>query len=448
MPSIPTDGTVSWAGGLRSYLLAGHKTDGSHFDGVFNVTNPTYGAVAYTSQAAAVAGTDSTAALQAAFDAAAVVPRGVVVIPPGFYKFTSTIRLPSAIRILGAGSNDWAGTVLVWVNSGTTPAFDSDSTTNLSWFGMEDIQIIDNRGAPGAPATGSCFKIYCPTNNTYFRRVEVVYFRGDAWNLLAASNGDPHCCFNALFEQCFAIYCGGYAFNTDGGVTGTWVLPDFNHMLSGGFYFKNGSSGNQNNILILQLMWEGGPAPNTSVPITFDNMDATAPVIIGPTFFGAAGCSHAISIKNGIGAFPVVIGSQGVNYTYLINDTANAATYDFARGTVIRDPLTAQQFLARGPSALIDVFDTAKTTNKQRFRARIVNAPSDMMIFDSRDDAGNGVSEIFRAHHTTGRMTFANGIGVGNSASATTPGSVVKKIEVFDNSGNSLGYLPVYSAIT
>lgn len=39
-------------------------------------------------------------------------------------------------------------------------------------------------------------------------------------------------------------------------------------------------------------------------------------------------------------------------------------------------------------------------------------------------------------------------LGVGNSASATTPGTVVKKIEVFDASGTSLGFLPVYDSIT
>lgn len=40
------------------------------------------------------------------------------------------------------------------------------------------------------------------------------------------------------------------------------------------------------------------------------------------------------------------------------------------------------------------------------------------------------------------------GLGVGNSAAAATLGSVIKKIEIFDNSGNSLGFLPVYNTIT
>jgi len=39
-------------------------------------------------------------------------------------------------------------------------------------------------------------------------------------------------------------------------------------------------------------------------------------------------------------------------------------------------------------------------------------------------------------------------LGVGNSASATTLGTVTGKVEVFDNDGTSLGYVPVYGSIT
>ena len=40
------------------------------------------------------------------------------------------------------------------------------------------------------------------------------------------------------------------------------------------------------------------------------------------------------------------------------------------------------------------------------------------------------------------------GLGVGNSAAATTPGSVTRKMEVFDASGASLGFVPIYGSIT
>jgi parallel beta-helix repeat protein len=48
----------------------------------------------------------------------------------------------------------------------------------------------------------------------------------------------------------------------------------------------------------------------------------------------------------------------------------------------------------------------------------------------------------------TGDTRVGGSIGVGNSVAATTPGSVVQKIEVFDSFGASLGFIPVYSTIT
>lgn len=46
------------------------------------------------------------------------------------------------------------------------------------------------------------------------------------------------------------------------------------------------------------------------------------------------------------------------------------------------------------------------------------------------------------------KLLATGGVGVGNSAVATTPGTVVKKIEIFDASGVSLGFIAVYDAIT
>jgi hypothetical protein len=49
---------------------------------------------------------------------------------------------------------------------------------------------------------------------------------------------------------------------------------------------------------------------------------------------------------------------------------------------------------------------------------------------------------------TTGKLIATTGLGVGNSAAATTPGAVVRKMEVFDAAGVSLGFVPIYSTIT
>ena len=48
----------------------------------------------------------------------------------------------------------------------------------------------------------------------------------------------------------------------------------------------------------------------------------------------------------------------------------------------------------------------------------------------------------------TERVVSDDKLHVGNSVSATTLGTVTKKIEVFNQDGVSLGFIPVYSTIT
>ncbi|WP_328683131.1 hypothetical protein [Streptomyces sp. NBC_00343] len=49
---------------------------------------------------------------------------------------------------------------------------------------------------------------------------------------------------------------------------------------------------------------------------------------------------------------------------------------------------------------------------------------------------------------TDDKLITAIGLGVGNSASATAVGTLSKKMEVFDASGSSLGFMPIYTTIT
>lgn len=60
----------------------------------------------------------------------------------------------------------------------------------------------------------------------------------------------------------------------------------------------------------------------------------------------------------------------------------------------------------------------------------------------------NTAKEIVAQFLGNGKGQFKGGIGVGNSAVGNTLGNVVKKMEVFDEAGNSLGFVPVYDAIT
>lgn len=65
-------------------------------------------------------------------------------------------------------------------------------------------------------------------------------------------------------------------------------------------------------------------------------------------------------------------------------------------------------------------------------------------IFEVQDST----SAVLASVTASGSLRIAGTLGVGNSASATTLGTVTKKIEVFDAAGASLGFVPIYDAIT
>lgn len=72
-----------------------------------------------------------------------------------------------------------------------------------------------------------------------------------------------------------------------------------------------------------------------------------------------------------------------------------------------------------------------------------VSAP-DIGSLDGTGTDGLRFANLF----LSANIRIGGNLGVGNSASATTPGTVVKKIEVFNTTGTSLGFIPVYNAIS
>ena len=83
------------------------------------------------------------------------------------------------------------------------------------------------------------------------------------------------------------------------------------------------------------------------------------------------------------------------------------------------------------------VFDAGGTVQRVK-----IGGGADQVVLGP--DASNQAI-VKRAAHG---ITDVGKLAVGNAAAATTPGSVVKKIEVFDAAGASLGFVPVYSSIT
>lgn len=127
-------------------------------------------------------------------------------------------------------------------------------------------------------------------------------------------------------------------------------------------------------------------------------------------------------------------GVFGVSSTPQLANAAFTCGYAFAFSAGNITPLGGTATLTRA----IGYFVNAQT-----------NATNNANIADNTTFTGDWFinSTSTRASYLGGQIRVAS-LGVGNSAAATTPGSVVYKIEVFNQSGVSLGFLPVYNAIT
>jgi hypothetical protein len=64
-------------------------------------------------------------------------------------------------------------------------------------------------------------------------------------------------------------------------------------------------------------------------------------------------------------------------------------------------------------------------------------------VYDSRIERVS--ANVLRV---VGVLTTSGGLGVGNSATASTLGTVTRRMEVFNSTGTSLGFVPIYNSIT
>jgi hypothetical protein len=129
------------------------------------------------------------------------------------------------------------------------------------------------------------------------------------------------------------------------------------------------------------------------------------------------------------GSHSVKLGATDATAYFGVQDSAgNLIHRVFANGDVS----------VRRTSESFDRFSINGNTNAGRLNWGSGGGATDTSL----ERAGTGVLKA------TGKLTATAGIGAGNSAPATTLGTVTKKLEVFDATGNSLGFVPIYDAIT
>jgi len=95
-----------------------------------------------------------------------------------------------------------------------------------------------------------------------------------------------------------------------------------------------------------------------------------------------------------------------------------------------------------GQTAVCDV--TSSVATLPQFRVQAASGQS----VDTFRVTANSIGTSHLSVRSDGITVAHVGLGVGNSAAATTLGSVVKKVEIFDASGASLGFVPIYDSIS
>jgi hypothetical protein len=143
---------------------------------------------------------------------------------------------------------------------------------------------------------------------------------------------------------------------------------------------------------------------------------------------------------------PAIMGSGGVVADSSTSTSFRGGGFQNFEASAQQDALGAWRFtrIANGGSELPNVVISDPVTTSGTPVSLQVETGRSAGFFFRGMQSGSKNAEIT----ATGQGRFVAGIGVGNSAAATTPGSVVKKIQVFDATGTSLGYIAVYSAIT
>lgn len=168
-----------------------------------------------------------------------------------------------------------------------------------------------------------------------------------------------------------------------------------------------------------------------------------SPMLLNCFFQGKA----AVTSQNAyvIGAnctSPVILNSRELNYTAVFGGALGMGTDClYQKGNSLQNRLDS--VVAAGARAY-----SASRTGDAVVRWSVNDAGT-----QSWGDGTNPVdTNLYRAGtdllKTDDKLLTATGLGVGNSALASTLGTCVRKMEVFDGSGNSLGFVPIYSSIT
>lgn len=217
---------------------------------------------------------------------------------------------------------------------------------------------------------------------------------------------------------------------------GTWAVS------GGGITIGDAITGGAAN----RILFEGaGNTLNQSASLTFDGTNLSLGT--GGLFAIQAGGTSVMQIRaagNQYVAFDAPI-LDNVGTLSFGTDTTGTNTYPFLRS-----------YFGTGGVQIGAVWNAIRTNPNYELdiRGGAGNSTIQLSNTASGSDSTDGVlldfdgTNLKITNQESGKLLVSGALGVGNSAAATSPGTVTKKIEIFDAAGASLGFVAVYDAIT
>jgi hypothetical protein len=429
---------------------------------------------------------DDTTKIQAAVDAASTTGRGVVLAPTGTYKITAAINFPANKPIDLIGSGRWQ-TKFTCANAAAGLRFGALGSTGGSSTGRTGGFWID-----GASAALVAMNISNSSNRAFY---DIQISNALAGLLVEGAQ-------NAVFEGVWVHNCGtGLTLDYGAGgnlFTGIQLRDNTTNLL-----LQNSSDASSSypyNGRPTDNKFVGGIIEGASVTNHVDHSAGVDNYFIG-TRFAASTCPRIkfhhqdISVAGGYkGSFDLnliscfFISGTGIEHTApstwirLVNCKFSTMTTAFVLGDscwIELDSYNAVSVTNRFANAPGGTNTEESLIRHEAFHTNNVTRPNATdNTFKAWVGTGVGASRETNPRYTinaagdtswgpgsatpdvtlkrsaagilqsNGKLTATGGLGVGNSAAATTLGSVIKKIQIFDANGTSLGYIPVYNTIT
>lgn len=361
--------------------------------------------------------TDDTAAIQAAFDD--MEQGDVMVVPAGRYSFSSVVFQPPDDCSLLCFGNFSCHTA-----TGTTAFTIGSNTTTSHRYNIQGLRVISEDIIWTENRTG------INVRNVYESYIDIREVAGFEVNVLVQGENAHGNVYNEYHLGLINNGKNGIVLNT---ATAGWTNE--NTFYGGRFAIQSGLSDysdtchvtllegdpNINNNRFISPSFEGGSSLIKAVDnyadytfILWPRLEAIGNITLEAT-------SHGCEVHGGRGVY------QSELYSTRVVDL----------GT--RDKVYGYDTISLSGGSPINGTLQLKTAGSNTYKALTTINPANVetgYIF------GNGTV------YSAAQGRFATGIGVGNSVAATTPGSVTKKIQVFNKAGTSIGYLAVYDGIT